>query len=196
MLLRGVTYQLLLHNDTLPLLTRFWKAAAVLATGGSPSEADVAVLQQIFADSPGEPGVSADNMISTTLALMCGDASWSRDTAKYAQDVMVDRAQFPLTAGMPANVWPCVFWPLPAEPRVKVASRGAHNILVLQNRRDHTTPWETGLGMRKALGNRASFVGADNGGHYVYGTGNICADRTANTFLSSGELPAKDLYCS
>ena len=47
--------------------------------------------------------------------------------------------------------------------------------------------------MRKALGNRASFVGADNGGHYVYGTGNACAGRITHTFLTSGELPTKDL---
>lgn len=55
-LLRGVTYQLLLRNETLPLLTRFWKAAATLATGGEQTEVDVTVLQQIFAGTPRRAG--------------------------------------------------------------------------------------------------------------------------------------------
>jgi hypothetical protein len=186
----------LLHNETLPALARFWRAAATLAAGDAPTEADAAVLKQVFADSPDEPGVPADNQISMTLALVCGDASWSRDVAGYARAVAADRGRFPLTAGMPANIWPCAFWSRPVEPRVKVGSYGPRNVLILQNRRDHATPWETGLGMRKALGGRAAFVGADNGGHYVYGTGNTCADRATNTFLTRGELPAKDLYCS
>jgi pimeloyl-ACP methyl ester carboxylesterase len=126
-LLRGVTYQLLLHNDTLPLLTRFWKAAAALAVGGAPTEADAAVLQQIFAGTPDEPGVPADNQISMTLALICGDASWTRDVAGYAEAVAGDRSRFPLTAGMPANTWPCAFWPQPVEPRVKIVSHGPRN---------------------------------------------------------------------
>ncbi|SDF44162.1 alpha/beta hydrolase fold [Lentzea fradiae] len=193
--LRGVTYQLLMRNDTLPLLTRFWRTAATLSSGGAPAETDLAVLRQVFADSREEPGVPADNMITMTLALMCGDASWSRDVAGYARAAQADRGRFPLTAGMPANIWPCAFWPQPAGPRVKVTSQGPRNALVLQNRRDHATPWETGLGMRRALGGRAVFVGADNGGHYVYGTGNACADRATDAFLTRGALPAKDLRC-
>jgi hypothetical protein len=68
-------------------------------------------------------------------------------------------------------------------------------VLILQNRRDNATPWEGGLGMRKALGSRAAFVGADNGGHYVYGTGSACADRVTIAFLGKGTLPVKDVHC-
>ncbi|GLZ02338.1 alpha/beta hydrolase [Actinoplanes sp. NBRC 103695] len=49
--------------------------------------------------------------------------------------------------------------------------------------------------MRKALGGRAAFVGADNGGHYVYASGNECADRATDAFLARGQMPAKDVYC-
>jgi hypothetical protein len=45
--------------------------------------------------------------------------------------------------------------------------------------------------MRTALGARAGFVGADNGGHYVYGTGSLCADRATNEFLTQGTLPRR-----
>ncbi|GLZ02337.1 hypothetical protein [Actinoplanes sp. NBRC 103695] len=130
---------MLLHNDTLPTLTQFWKAAATLAAGRSPAEADVAVLQRVFAETPDEPGVPADNQISMTVALVCGDATASHDIAGYKRAVAADRRRFPLTAGTPANIWPCAFRSRPIEPPVKVTAHGARN-LILQNRRDHATP--------------------------------------------------------
>jgi pimeloyl-ACP methyl ester carboxylesterase len=194
--LRGVTYQLLLHNETIVPLTQFWKAAADLAAGRTPTATDMAVLQQVFADTPAEPGVPADNQISMILALLCGDAAWSHNVAGYAAATAADRAKFPLTAGMPANIWPCAFWSqAPVEKPVKVTSHGPRDVLILQNRRDNATPWAGGLGMRKALGSRAAFVGADNGGHYVYGTGNACADRITVAFLGKGTFPTRDTYC-
>lgn len=195
-ILRGVTYQLLLHNETITPLTQFWQAAADLAAGRAPTAADTAVLQQVFADTPAEPGVPVDNQVSMTMALICGDTAWSRNVAGYAAASAADRAKYPLTAGMPANIWPCAFWSAaPIEKPVKVTSHGPRDVLILQNRRDNATPWEGALGMRRALGGRAAFVGADNGGHYVYGTGSACADRATVAFLSKGTLPAKDVYC-
>jgi pimeloyl-ACP methyl ester carboxylesterase len=194
--LRAVTYQLLLHNTTLTPLTEFWKAASDLAAGKTPSAAHLAVLRQILADVPGEPGVPSDNQVTAGLALFCGDAAWSRDVSSYAKATATARAAYPLSAGMPDNIWPCAFWSHPPiEPRVQVDSHGPRDVLVLQNRRDHATPWEGALGMRAALGSRAGFVGADNGGHYVYGTGSPCADRATDEFLTHGTLPRNDLYC-
>ncbi|HEX3790656.1 MAG TPA: alpha/beta hydrolase [Pseudonocardiaceae bacterium] len=195
--LREVTYQLLLHNGTLPPLTQFWKAAADLAAGRSLSTTDTTVLQQVFADTPAEPGVPADNQISMTMALICGDVTWSRDVASYAAATTAARAEFPLSDGMPANIWPCAFWShAPIESSVQITSHGPRDILILQNRRDNATPWASGLGMRRALSSRAGFVGVDNGGHYVYGTGSTCADQATVAFLTHGTLPAKDVYCA
>ncbi|GAB2858090.1 alpha/beta hydrolase [Actinoallomurus bryophytorum] len=192
---RQVTYGLLLHNETLPTLIQFWKAAADLAAG-KPSSEDSAVLGQVFADGPPEPGVPADNQASMFLALTCGDVAWSHDVAKYAAATAADRKAWPLTAGMPGNIWPCAFWHAPLEAPVKVTSQGARDVLLLQNRRDNATPWETGRGLRRTLGSRAGFVGVDNGGHYVYHAGSTCADTTTVAFLTDGKLPAKDLHCT
>jgi pimeloyl-ACP methyl ester carboxylesterase len=195
LIFRQVTYGLLLHNETLPTLTQFWKAASDLAAG-KPSSQDATVLGQVFADSPPEPGVPVDNQATMFLALTCGDVAWSHDVAKYAAATAADRRAWPLTAGMPANIWPCAFWHAPIEAPVKVTARGARNVLILQNRRDNATPWETGLGLRRTLGSRAGFVGVDNGGHYVYHAGSTCADAATVAFLADGKLPAKDLHCT
>lgn len=193
--LRNVTYGLLLHNETLPLLTQFWKAAEDLAAG-HPTDADATALKQVFADSPSTPGVPADNQATMFLALVCGDAAWPQDVDAYAARTAADRRQWPLTAGMPANIWACAFWPKPVEPPVAVAATGSRNTLILQNRRDNATPWEGGLGLHQALGDKSVLVGVDNGGHYVYNEGSACADKATTDFLSGGRLPDKDVYCT
>ncbi|MET0133353.1 MAG: alpha/beta hydrolase [Kibdelosporangium sp.] len=195
-MLRNVTYSLLLHNQTLPVLAQFWKAAANLADGRT-TDADGAVLKQVFADAPATPGVPADNQIAMFLALNCGDAAWSRDVNAYATRAAADRAAWPLTAGMPAGIWACAFWKNPpAEAPVTVTDNGPRNTLILQNRRDNATPWDAGVGLRRTLGNRAAFVGVDNGGHYVYNEGSACADQATVDFLTTGHLPDKDVDCT
>lgn len=194
-MLRTVTYSLLLHDASLPTLTQFWKASAGLADG-TLSEADGQVLQQVFAAPPPTPGVPVDNQATMFLALTCGDARWSDDVDEYARRTAEDRAAWPLSAGMPANIWACAFWPEPIEEPVTVTGKGPRNTLILQNRRDNATPWEDGLGLYRVLGRRAAFVGADAGGHYVYGQGSTCVDEATVTFLSTGRLPNTKVYCT
>ncbi|MFD8718551.1 alpha/beta hydrolase [Streptomyces sp. NPDC059629] len=194
-LLRNMTYALLLHNNTLPVLAQFWKAAEDLSHG-STTAADAAVLKEVFADSPSSPGVPADNQATMFMALTCGDAEWPHDVDGYATRTAADRKKWPLTAGMPANIWACAFWNKPAEATVKVVAGGPRNTLILQNRRDNATPWEGGVGLHKALGDGSVFVGVDNGGHYTYNEGSACADKATVGFLATGHLPDKDLYCT
>jgi pimeloyl-ACP methyl ester carboxylesterase len=194
-MLRNVTYALLLHNETLPVLTQFWKAAADLADGAT-TDADAAVLQQVFADAPATPGVPADNQATMFLALTCGDAAWSNEVSDYATRTAASRASWPLTAGMPDNIWACAFWPAPIESPVKVGNHGPRNTLILQNRRDNATPWDGGVGLHHVLGNRSALVGVDNGGHYVYHAGSACADKATVDFLTTGHLPKKDVDCT
>ncbi|MGM1062517.1 alpha/beta hydrolase [Saccharothrix sp. Mg75] len=193
--LRTVTYSLLLDNGTLPVLAQFWKAAVGLADG-TLTEADGRVLRQVFTAPPPTPGVPADNQATLFLALTCGDAPWSDDVDEYARRTAEDRAAWPLTAGMPANTWPCAFWPKPVEEPVRVTGEGPRTTLILQNRRDNATPWEDGLGLYEVLGGRAAFVGADNGGHYAYHRGSACVDEATVTFLTTGRLPEEEVYCT
>ena len=98
---------------------------------------------------------------------------------------------------MPANIWPCAFWPAPREAAVEVSGvAGPRNVLILQNRRDNATPWESALGLRAALGARAAFVGLEAGGHYVYHRGSACVDDAFAAFLVDGVLPDDDVTCA
>lgn len=192
---RGITYALLLHNASLPILTQFWKAV-LDATRGTTSSTDQTVLEEILGGDGALAGVPADNTTTIFFALVCGDASWSRSIAGYAQATAADRFAFPLTDGMPDNIWPCAFWNKPLEPATRVSNLGARNILLIQNRRDSATPWAGALRLRQELGRRSVLVGADNGGHYVYQAGSRCVDSTVNLYLTAGLLPKHDLYCA
>ena len=186
---------MLLHNANLPILTQFWKAVRD-ATEGRTTSTDQQVLEEILGgDSGSLAGVPADNTTTVFLALVCGDASWSHDIAGYAQATAAGRFAFPLTAGMPDNVWPCAFWGKPIEAATQISKHGARNILLIQNRRDNATPWAGALRLHEELGGRSVLVGADNGGHYVYHTGSLCVDDAVNQYLSTGRMPKQDLYC-
>ena len=111
--------------------------------------------------------------------------------------VAADRAAYPLTAGMPVNIFACAFWPnQPDEPPVRVSDRGPSNVLLVQNLRDPATPHSGALAMRDALGDRARMVTVDATGHGSYvKTGNACGDGRVTDFLLTGDRPDEDVFC-
>jgi pimeloyl-ACP methyl ester carboxylesterase len=173
---RGAMYD----DRSFPNLAEFWQEFS----GPTPPAAGLA-----------EPAV--DNSIAVLYSVVCNDVSWPRDTGGYARNTAVSRRTYPATAGMPANIWPCAFWPTrPIEPPVKVTDHGPRNVLILQNLRDPATSWRNGYGLRQALGHRAAFVTVNAGGHGIYGIrSGPCTDAIATAFLADGRLPNRDRFC-
>jgi pimeloyl-ACP methyl ester carboxylesterase len=142
------------------------------------------------------PPAAMQNGVASGIAPVCNDVAWPRSTDSYAKAVPVDKALFPLTAGMPANIMPCAFWPKPAEAPVTLTSNGPSNILMVQNLRDPQTPYSGALKMRSALGGRARLVSVDSGGHQSYlQNGNACGDAAVTAFLVTGTRPVTDMLC-
>ncbi|MFD9569382.1 alpha/beta hydrolase [Streptomyces sp. NPDC059982] len=140
-----------------------------------------------------------DEDAAQLVGVLCNDVSWPRDSAAAGQRAVdEDRARHPLTAGMPVNVLPCAFWKTaPAQKPTRITAEGPSDILMIQSRRDPSTPLSKGLKMREALGARAVLVTVEQGGHGLYlGNGNACGDRTVTTFLTTGERPAHDTTCA
>ncbi|MFE5946658.1 alpha/beta hydrolase [Streptomyces sp. NPDC056480] len=155
-------------------------------------------------DPEGEPvlprelaGAMPDDAAAITVGVICNDVNWPASVAAHERAVAESRERFPLTAGMPANITPCSFWKGgAAEKPVRITDRGPSNILMIQNLRDPSTPYAKGMGMRRALGDRARLVSVDHGGHGVYlGNGNACGDRAVTRFLTEGVRPDADVLC-
>jgi pimeloyl-ACP methyl ester carboxylesterase len=135
--------------------------------------------------------------IATLFGVVCDDAVWPGSVALHQRQVLNDKKKYPITNGMPSNIWPCAFWPArPVEPPVKITDRGPGNVLLTQNLRDPATPHAGAVAMRAALGDRARLVTADQGGHGAYlQNGNTCLADVATAFLVDGTLPVKDVFC-
>jgi pimeloyl-ACP methyl ester carboxylesterase len=187
-------------ESPVPVMAQLWRAAAGVAAGDA-TDADRAFLVGFtndFVAKGAMPGVPRDNLFSVGWAISCADKAWPRDIATYARNVAADRARFPLTAGAPANVAPCSAWGVvPSGPEPTVGPSGKRNVLILQNRRDPSTPLRTAQGMRRAMESDAVLVVVDAGGHgvLIHPEPNGCAVDALEDFLTAGELPGRDMSC-
>jgi pimeloyl-ACP methyl ester carboxylesterase len=142
------------------------------------------------------PEAALQNTFAVLDATICHDVSWPRDIHGYQADVSANRHTYPLTAGMPVNIYTCAFSPAPKEPPVPVTSNGPANVLLVQNLRDPATPYRKALNLRAALGGRARMVTVDAGGHGSYlDNGNPCGDAWVTAFLVEGTRPVHDVNC-
>ncbi|MFE7120165.1 alpha/beta hydrolase [Streptomyces sp. NPDC057654] len=143
------------------------------------------------------PDAAMQNTAAMTVATLCNDVSWPKSVPAYTKAVAANRARYPLTAGQPAGITPCAFWPTaPADKPVRIAPRGPSNILLIQNLRDPATPYSGALNLRRAFGDRARMVAVDAGGHGSYlAHGNACGDAKVTVFLATGQRPGRDVTC-
>ena len=187
---REITRSYLYDDRNFPSLAEIWQA---LSQSAAPAEGTLLGTRTGNARA----GVPFDNSAAVLWAIACDDTAWPRNVGGYARNSAADRKRFPITAGMPPNIWPCAFWPYrPIEPPVAVTGNGPRNVLVLQNLRDPATGWASGFGLRQALNGRAAMVTQDAGGHGIYGIrSGPCAADIATAFLITGVLPGRDRFC-
>ncbi|MYT79304.1 Predicted hydrolases or acyltransferases (alpha/beta hydrolase superfamily) [Streptomyces sp. MnatMP-M77] len=189
-LFRLLTFGHLFKQTQYPTLAQTWRT---LLEGDETAARGLTAATGEAAD-----GLSpTDNALTVFLAVTCNDVEWPEDVNTYRQGVAEDRERYPLYGAATANITPCAFWPYaPAEPPVGVDTEGPRNVLLLQNRRDASTPHLGGKMLREKFGNRARLISVDDSGHGVYVLGkNSCALNTATRFLVAGEMPTKDTSC-
>ncbi len=139
-----------------------------------------------------------ENFMSSRFYVVCGDTRWPDKVRDYQRNVAVDRLKYPMLGASSAGIGPCAFWPDErVEPPVRIGDRGPSNVLLLQNERDPGSPLVGAQKLRRAFGNRATLVTADQGGHGIYPWGrNTCANDSVTTFVTTGQRPERDLACA
>jgi pimeloyl-ACP methyl ester carboxylesterase len=174
--LRAVMFAVLHDDEAFPLLAAFLRVART----GTPAP-------------PLPPAL--DNLVSVQIATGCNDAAWPGPDHDYARDVARHRVTYPLTGGMPANIYPCAFWPYrPAEPATRITRHGPRNVVMIQNRRDPAAPLSGALRMHQAFGHRARMIVVESGGHDAYlDNGNACGDQAVTAFLTDGTRPDRPI---
>ncbi|MBT2391180.1 alpha/beta fold hydrolase [Streptomyces sp. ISL-1] len=177
--------------DSLYSKGRFPALARLITAAGAGSQLPAA-------NTP--PDEAMQNTVAVSGATICNDVDAWPDTnpAAYERDIAKSRKRYPLTAGMPVNISLCAFWhDSPRERPVRITPDGGpSNVLMIQNRRDPSTPLVGALKMRAAFGDRARLVTVDSVGHGAYrANGNACGDEAVTDFLLTGERPARDTSC-
>ena len=149
-----------------------------------------------LATAAGFPEIPADNPLAHPWAIFCGDADWPEDPATYQRDVRIFDRLFPLHGRSAANIWPCAFWPFDPPAPVEIGELQGGRALVVQSLRDVATPYDGGVAMRAALGDRARLVTVEDVGHGItYDGQSSCVDNYATAFLVSGTVPPRGAFC-
>jgi pimeloyl-ACP methyl ester carboxylesterase len=92
----------------------------------------------------------------------------------------------------------CSKWPVPGQWKTPdVSAPGAAPILVIGNTGDPATPYAGAKAMADALGKGVGVELTYRGqGHGAYNSGNACVQRTVNSYLLDGKVPAAGTVCS
>ncbi|MEV6683455.1 alpha/beta hydrolase [Streptomyces erythrochromogenes] len=125
--------------------------------------------------------------------VLCGDTAWPDSPEQYAKDAARDKKDYPLYGDIASNIKPCAFWDKPLEPATPMNKEA--KVLILQNEWDSQTPLASAQGLRHALEGSRMVTVADGEGHIAY-HGGSCAKAPANTYLTTGRLPDKDVTCT
>jgi pimeloyl-ACP methyl ester carboxylesterase len=215
---RELTFSYLEHDSFFPGIPPLWQAAmnAGSSAGGQMAPGTVSQTTPATlatqrdtryaspAANPGPPPIPAaltpipvDNKVASGLAIVCDDVAWSRSPGQYAAEYNADSETYPMFGALGSNIWPCAYWQsAPVEPPVQINSSGPSNVLMLQNLRDHDTPYIGALEMHSALGQRSRMVSVDEGGHAIFAwETNTCANDAAVAYLRDGIFPDQDLFC-
>jgi pimeloyl-ACP methyl ester carboxylesterase len=89
----------------------------------------------------------------------------------------------------------CQNWPYaPVLHPEEIHAKGSAPIMVVGTTDDPATPYAGAVSLAKQL-ESGHLVTRKGEGHTAYGSGNSCIDRTVDSYLVSGTIPAKDPLC-
>ena len=192
---REIAFSVLYNDASFPL------GGQILQTADGQTLAsplDKNAVQALPTASPALAAAPADNGAASALAVVCADATWSRQPAQYQQELTTDTLLFPKFGELGSNIWPCAYWHYQSqEQKIAINANGPTNVLMIQNKRDPATPYLGALETRALFLNRARLVSVEQGGHTAaYLAANQCATDTVNSYLATGALPTHDTTCA
>lgn len=151
--------------------------------------------RSILASARGDAAAAQVNLGAIGTVVRCNDTAWSKDPKFYLREADRMTAKYPFFGYM-NGVPMCAFWQHAPQDR-KIDLTGSPRVLMVQGELDPATAYEGADRTRKALGNRARFVGIDDEGEHgqYIGSQSQCVEAIGDRFLFTGELPGKDEVC-
>ena len=159
------------------------------AFAGYVNDHDVDTLEQLFLLID---GLGNDNFYADYSAVQCTDVQWPQQWRKWERDNWSTFARAPLETW--GNAWynaPCLFWPAPAHPPVKVDGRGVTSALLIDQTLDAPTPFEGSLQVRRLFPSSSLIALPGGTTHASSLSGNACLDDQVASYLASGARPPR-----
>lgn len=151
-------------------------------------------------DFAGVPAVPVDAGTTTTFvsgfAVLCDDSATRRPALDYLPAQRATQAVYPRFGGVNfgAVVTACAAWPT-AHAAPVANLRTANPVVLIGNDFDPATPLAWSRNMATALGEKATLVRYQGGGHTVYTAGNDCIDHAVEAYVRDLVVPPRGLTC-
>jgi hypothetical protein len=187
-------------RDSMYVNTDFYQAVEYLlqlddivtfTTSSDIRRAGLALRRQIAASAsrPGE--ANPEDQI-----VRCNDNRYPTNVLALITRADRDAKKYPFI-GYTDSINMCSYWRFKTSPRT-IDLTGVPRMLMIQTEGDPATAYEGGLAAHKKTSRHTRLVSVDNEGqHALYvGGPSRCVERTADAFLRSGRMPAKDLICT
>ncbi|MCC2276731.1 alpha/beta hydrolase [Streptomyces sp. ET3-23] len=161
---------------------------------------DEGPLLAIASPPDANTAASSENENAVYTAVECNDAAWPRSWEVWDKDNTRLAKHAPFETW--SNAWmnlPCAFW---QGPRQRVVDVGVGRrsalppTLLLAAERDAATPYRGALELQKRLPGSALVTERGAGTHGIGGGPNACVNRYLDTYLLTGRLPARRVYCA
>lgn len=139
-------------------------------------------------DAPGD-----DNEFAVYLSVLCTDSQWPTDWNVWDRDTWAVFSFAPFLAW--SNTWfnaPCIYWPAPAQPRVRVNGDGVKSALLIDETLDAATPFEGSLVTRQLFPHSVLLAEPGGTSHADSLSGDLCVDGTIADYLETGALPPRN----
>ncbi|MBB6571033.1 alpha/beta hydrolase [Kribbella sandramycini] len=170
-------------------------AATAVETMAASSDSVRTLLADARADArtmaAGEPLLLPP--VGTTVR--CNDTAWNKDPRFYLKeaDKMAKKYDF---FGYMNGVPMCAFWPYKPQDR-KLDLTGSPRLLMVQGELDPATAYEGALRTHRDTSKATRFVAIDDEGQHgqYVGSASACAEAIGDTFVFTGELPARNKIC-
>ncbi len=149
---------------------------------------------------PGGDGRSPENENAVYTTVECNDSPWPRSWSLWDRDNtrLAERAPFETWSNAFMNL-PCAFWQGPRQRPLDIhvgRKSGLPHTLLLAAERDAATPYKGALELQKRLEGSSLVTERGAGTHGIGGGPNACVNRYLETYLLTGEVPARRVYCA
>jgi TAP-like protein len=169
--------------------------AAASTLAAAKVDSTHSILADARAAAARSTGDAVVNLGAIGTTVRCNDTKWNSDPRFYLREADRMAAKYDFSGYMNGVPF-CAFWPYAPQDRT-LDLKGSPRILMIQGELDPATAYEGALRTHNDTARATRFVAIDDEGQHgqYVGSASACAEAIGDTYVFTGERPAKDQVC-